>query len=266
MDDFINLADTISDARIEEFKEMKAKLVSNIIDCKDHGEGVQATLANTCLQCRNEKENKDADAKKWERMQEHAMVPLRYRDSSFDNYYVTDGNQKQQQFKNEMLSYDYNSNLLLIGDTGRGKTHLACALLNRALNSGMSGFYVPYYRAIDYKLHETNIFKQMINYDFLIIDEFGVQDTIFKKNLLQEIIDERYLQCTAKQFKPTIIISNLKLSPSPEEDLTAQVKGIKLTGYFRDAVADATKSRLKENYKYHTSMPWEDYRLKKGGK
>ncbi len=233
------------------------------IDCEIHGKNVEATTLGNCCLCRKDKENMTNEAKRFEKLQEYALVPPFYRTATFDNYLPTCD--KAKDYKNRLLNYDYKSNMLFIGSPGTGKTHLACALLNQAVHSAMSGMYVPFYRAMKYKITQPETFNKVISCDFLVIDEFGVQDSISKRDLLQEIIDERCLARTIDNFKATVIISNLPLSPKQGEREEAKKNGIELPLYFVDAVADATKSRLKQSFTWVDDFSWDDYRVKKVG-
>ena len=56
-------------------------------------------------------------------------IPHRFKNSSFDNYELKEGEDKLGVF-NAIKDYLWPQNMILIGGVGTGKTHLSCALLN----------------------------------------------------------------------------------------------------------------------------------------
>jgi len=112
--------------------------------------------------------------------------------------------------------------LYIFGPPGTGKTFLACLILNELiLQYGISVKYVKITRDFFNEIKSTfnleaalkrrgdDIFKELLDKDVLVIDDFGVQaDTSWEQRTLYDLIDARY-----EYDKPTIITSNL----SPEE-------------------------------------------------
>lgn len=101
-------------------------------------------------------------------------------------------------------------NVLITGATGCGKTHLACAIGNKACIEGYMVKFVklPLFLEELQLHHKTGTFMRLLQslmkYDLLILDDFGISaiDAAQLHDLFN-IIDERY------QLKSTIITSQL---------------------------------------------------------
>ena len=104
-------------------------------------------------------------------------------------------------------------NLLFTGNTGVGKTMMACAMINELdsrLQTGairtITEIAMQMDRARDFNVsnHPTDVLKSLVDVDFLVLDEMGLQKGTDNESLLIDtIIDGRY-----KEMKPTMIISN----------------------------------------------------------
>ena len=107
-------------------------------------------------------------------------------------------------------------NLLMMGATGLGKTHLSLAIANRVLQKGYDVYYDSIQNIMD-KLEgehfgrlprEESIKDDILSCDLLIIDDLGVEfSTQFTVPELHNIINTRILRCL-----PTIISTNLELA------------------------------------------------------
>ena len=212
------------------------------INCGIHGK-TEALLNGKCIQCIIDKEK---ELEKIEELNTFRNKQIKsgivnnsiYKDASFDNYYCK--NEKQIVFKNTLNNYNYDSNLILSGNCGTGKTHLAIALINRAIKSNKKCYYVGFYEIAKMYVKNETLFEYLLNVDFLVIDEFGVQDTEFKSGLLFEILDKR-----AIINKATCLITNLSI----EE--------------FKGKVSIPIQSRLKVNCQVIQGLNWQDYRIYK---
>ena len=163
-----------------------------------------------------------------------ANVPPRYFECSFENYVVDD---KNRDIYTRLSQYDFKHNLLLCGKTGTGKTHLSFALMSKII-ADFSCYYAQFYKLTEIKINQPELYNYLTCCDFLVIDEYGVQETDFKNNLLFEIINDRY-----NNMQVTVLISNLDF---------AKVK---------DSMSDALYSRFKNNVDTY-NFAWNDYRLK----
>jgi DNA replication protein DnaC len=208
------------------------------IDCEIHGNS-EALLNNKCAACFKEVLEKEKVKEYNQRkllIKRDINIPLRYFEATFDSY-IPD-NEKSVELKRLCEEYKYDTNLILVGTVGVGKTHLACAIIDKALDNKKSCYYVQYYRLADIKIKDAQLYKALLTVDVLVIDEYGVQDSVNKNNYLFEIINERY-----NNMVNTIIISNLTLQT------------------FKDNIGEAAHSRLKENVMTQEAA-WGDYRKK----
>lgn len=122
--------------------------------------------------------------------------------------------------KNFINDFEHNNdNLLLIGNTGVGKTFLANCIAKELLDKGFIVIYLTAFRLFDilekYKFNKDqasqynihNQFEYILDCDLLIIDDLGTElNNSFTSSQLYLIINERLLR-----QKSTIISTNLSL-------------------------------------------------------
>jgi len=152
-------------------------------------------------------------------------IPPRFRHCSFQNFQAVDDSRK----KNLRISKEYvgkhgfGQGLFFTGPNGTGKTHLAVAILRElSLKGELHWFFVktPYLlmriRQVFKKESsnsEESLIDQFIDYDYLVIDELGVEKiTDWSLQTLYLIIDGR-----SDCLKSTIITSNLSLQEIEEK-------------------------------------------------
>ena len=108
---------------------------------------------------------------------------------------------------------DKHENLLFIGNSGVGKTHLAISITLEALEKGYSSYFCMSTELVDRLLRANQkgtlerVLKQYANYDVLVIDEVGYLP--FSRDgasLLFQLINMRY------EKKSTLITTNIPLS------------------------------------------------------
>jgi len=148
------------------------------------------------------------------------------------------------------------SNLVLIGKTGTGKTHLVAAVCTEWVGAGKGEAKMIKANRLFRQIRETwkgkgseqEVIDSLVAVDLLVIDDIGAgRNTDDERLLVAEVIGERY---DAK--RPTIITSNLN-----REELT-------------ETLGDRTVSRLRECGDV-VVMNWGDWRTdggvggKKGG-
>ena len=214
-------------------------LAAKFMDCNIHGEHVEAMLNGKCRVCRDDtlrREEQERLEKIILERQIEANIPKLFRKATLENYLPQ--NEKAAQILETMKKYDFKRNLVLVGRVGNGKTHLACGAANKALAEGITVYYTPYYEMTNLKIHERAKFKQVLESQILIIDEYGIQASDWNSSLLFEVVNSRY-----QNELPTIILSNLDLAK------------------FKQSVSDALFSRLRYN-SIVEGTDWDDYRLK----
>ena len=133
--------------------------------------------------------------------------------------------------------------ILLEGGYGCGKTHLAAAIANEAVNGGTPTLFITVPDLLDslrfaYDDPETTFeqrFEEIRNATLLILDDFGTQNaTAWAQEKLFQIINYRYINKLA-----TVITTNLML----------------------DEIEGRIRSRLQdEDYVRHLKMSAPDYR------
>lgn len=155
-----------------------------------------------------------------------AGVGSRYYEASFDNYRVSRTEEASAlatiRDYTERFSRGGSKNLIMYGNTGTGKTHLACAMTSALLRRGVSVAYLPiltmltqYQDITSYGGEGTReeFFARLRAPDLLIIDEFGIVSLKDSERItLHRVIDERY---TRKS--PLVLIGNMSLSEMGKE-------------------------------------------------
>lgn len=165
-------------------------------------------------------------SRKLESMMGRAAIPPRFTSRSLANYAAETDKQKRalavcqryaQTFTQKGGPKETGACLILAGNPGTGKTHLAAGVANYLLSNGSTAVYSTAMAAIR-QIRETwtnrtgksesEVIKDFVKPDLLILDEIGVQfGTDAEKLHLFDLINARY-----EAMKPTLVISNLPLS------------------------------------------------------
>lgn len=155
-----------------------------------------------------------------ERLYSRSGIPPRYTKRTVENFRAESPEQEKakESVRRYLLARDEmfkrGAGVIMAGNPGTGKTHLACAIGNAVMQSGKTVLFITVpamlrkirssYRS-DAKTTEQGEIDSLRDIDLLIIDEIGVQrGTESEEHLIFEVINERY-SC----FKPTVLISNL---------------------------------------------------------
>lgn len=218
--------------------EAKFGIVSKeLAVCAEHGEyaaifrkgNETPTGCPACADARQREHDAEAQkamfakhaAERMERKLGAALIPARFRDRTFESYIATE----PKQVKALTICRDYAENfaehfkagrcLLLLGNVGTGKTHLATAIANHIMRATTA---TAVYRTVggilqhikgsydrDSEYSEADAFAAYIKPSLLIIDEVGAtKPTEFELASLFNIINGRY-----EEQLPTVVISNL---------------------------------------------------------
>lgn len=208
-------------------------------DCSIHGNNVESLLNGKCRQCFEEKqEQKKLDETlRWlESIKRNSGVPMRYIGYDLSNYPIDNNTQKN--LIENLKKYQFNSNIVMLGSVGVGKTRLGCSLIDKAIVENKTAYYSKYYQLTKIAIEDKKLFKKITEVNFLVIDEFGISDTDYKTQLLFELFDQRYDNKLA-----TMLISNLNVTQ------------------LREKIGDALYSRIKQDC-ISFNCNWQDYRLK----
>lgn len=219
--------------------------------CPVHGEYHPLIVSHpTCPACGDAaiEAEKVEIKRKWSKESEEswyaaAGLPVLHLNSGFNNYHTTlSGQEYAKAVAKEYyqkLEKGHHGNMVILGTTGTGKTHLACAIARCIMHRqpGKKPLFAKY--AISAQIvsdvldahkrkddSKEDTLRRYASYDLLVIDEYGLDDNSNETQVqaLHRVIYERY-----NAMKPTIIVSNLKL-----EDI-------------KNHLGDRILSRLKEN-------------------
>ena len=188
-------------------------------------EGVNSYISQICGHLRNmtpeEMAAHDAEIERQERQQaerekleryEKSGVPERYFNEALDTYKITNEMQATAakaatNFLHAVKCGEFKS-LVLIGNAGTGKTHLACAIIREAGGKYRTApdIVEEMRRAKSFTANDTeaDIIKYYGHAPLLVIDEIGrgIASTD-EKYMLYQILNARY-----NTRKPTVLISN----------------------------------------------------------
>lgn len=191
--------------------------------CKKHNEPMLSMFGRPfCKSCSNEAladskfSTSDFETMQNKKREANAMLPQRHAHCTFTNYVVEHSGQANA--KEQSLKYrkDYldgiKRNMVVVGRTGTGKTHLACALAKNLLVKKQNVRYITSEDMADEIAQAWNdrtttekaLIQHFVDYDLLILDEVGLHDQ--HETRLQLVHKVLYARYNAK--KPTVLISN----------------------------------------------------------
>ena len=148
---------------------------------------------------------------------ENSMLAPRFKEKTFENFKIeNEGQRKATEAAHWFLeNWPRSTGLILLGNPGTGKNHLAAAIVHEWVKSPRTALFTEVVKIIrvikdswrNKGEAESQILKSFLLPDLLIIDEVGVQfGSSTEKLYITEIINDRY-----NALKPTILIGNLKI-------------------------------------------------------
>jgi len=139
-----------------------------------------------------------------------ARLPERWTLESFPFEHQPGVNRTQIRQLAELDFVARSANLVFVGDTGVGKTGLACAILMKALENGYRGLFVKAQDLFDEMYasladrSSRRLIDRLVRIDVLLVDELGYLNLRPEQsNIFFKLMEERYRR------KSTIITTNL---------------------------------------------------------
>jgi DNA replication protein DnaC len=241
-------------------KMVGSSLVTETRECPTHGAYLAMVLRSGWTGCPNCTPNllREEVAKQEQAAAEAALlrragVPPRFANRRLATFQAVNDGAGRALAVAEAYAGDFRTaratgrSLILSGDVGTGKTHLALGIAHQVMAIGYTARYTVFQDAVlavketyrkESTATEAKVIETFVSPDLLVLDEVGVQrGSETEKIILFSIVNGRY-----NEMKPTIVISNLALEPLKE--------------FLTDRVMD----RLREGGGRAVAFDWESFR------
>lgn len=179
------------------------------------------TIFSTPCSC-VERRQQEAKQRSFEEQLNAAGLRKKFRGRTFENFTVTDLNRPAWEAarayaRNFATHRQTGKSLFLVGDSGRGKTHLAAAVVQEVVRQGFRALFVVTLELLSdirasYQTEgqtEEHILRPLKQVDLLVLDDLSAVDQFseWEKGKLYEIINQRY-----EAEKPILVTSNKMVS------------------------------------------------------
>jgi DNA replication protein DnaC len=207
------------------------------------------------------------------RMEGRAQIPPLYQNAAFDNFtHFDDAHLKNVMMVVRRYTDEFPNGLkpglLLIGEPGTGKTHLAVAALRKILEKGFECLYTDYQNLLDRirsgydassNSSDKEAYREALDSEVLLLDDLGAHRvTDWVEDTITSIITYR---CNHR--KPLIATTNLPDAEAGSVVVQRGPVGVDYRKTLADHVGPRARSRLFEMCTVIRMPNVPDYRLRK---
>lgn len=227
--------------------------------------GREMVVAIECLCEKEQKAEKEAQKKREEEydkviaLKRCSIIDDKLRDASFDTCLVVKDNERQIRLCRRYVEkfdelFEKNQGLLLYGNVGTGKSHVAACICN-----GLMDKLTPVYTTSFAKLLEENqksidiptIISNMKKAKLVLFDDLGAErNTSYALEVVYNLIDSRY-----RQRMPMIVTTNRSIAEMQSEtDIRYKRIYDRVLEYCYPVLFDGQSFRMKEAAKRFDEM------------